>query len=175
MSQAGIVRNGSAGMGSVDTLTGDIGGPVGPDGANNINLLTGPQLTSTGNPGTNTITFTLDNAQSGTTTTVGAVTANVITVPLGATPGVYTFDCKVAAFDAGTPSGAGYTIVGAVRTTGAAAVLIPGQAVDTFEEAAMVNADAALTVAANNARITVTGVVGLTIDWVADLQYTFSS
>jgi len=175
MSQAGIVRNGSAGMGSVDTLTGDIGGPVGPDGANNINLLTGPQLTSIGDPGINTIIFTLDGANHGTATTVGAVTAQVITIALGATPGVYTFDVKVAAFEAGTPSGAGYTIVGSVRTTGAAAVLIPSQAVDEFEEAAMVAADAALTVAGNNAQITVTGVAGLTINWVADSQYTFAS
>jgi len=175
MSQAGVIRNGSSGLGSVDTLTGDIGGAVGPDGANNINLLTGPQLTSTGNPGTNTITFTLDNAVSGSVTTVGAVTSPVITIPLGATPGVFTFDCKVAAFESGTPSGAGYTIVGAVRTTGAAATLIPGQAVDTFEEAPLVAADAVLAVSANNAIIDVTGVVGLTIHWVADLQYTFAS
>ncbi len=175
MSQAGVIRNGSAGMGSVDTLTGDVGGAVGPDGANNINLLTGAGLLSTGVPGTNTITFTLDGANHGLATTVGATTAQVITVALGATPGVYTFDCKVAAFDAGTPSGAGYTIVGAVRTTGAAAVLIPGQAVDTFEEAALAGASAALTVAGNNARITVTGVAGLTINWVADSQYTFAS
>ncbi len=175
MSQAGVIRNGSSGGGSLDTLTGDNGIAVPPDGANNINLLTGPGLTSTGVVLTNTITFTLDGASSGTVTTVGATTAQVITVALGAVPGVYTFDCKVAAFEAGTPSGAGYTIVGAVRTTGAAAVLIPGQAVDTFEEASMVAADAALTVAGNNARITVTGVAGLTINWVANSQYTFAS
>ncbi len=175
MSQAGVISNGSAGMGSVDTLTGDNGIAVPPDGANNINLLTGPGLTSTGVVVTNTITFTLDGTDHGTATTVGAVSAQVITVALGAVPGVYTFDCKVAAFEAGTPSGAGYTIVGAVRTTGAAAVLIPGQAVDSFEEAALTGASAALTVAGNNARITVTGVAGLTVNWVADSQYTFAS
>lgn len=44
----------------ISTITGDAGGAVGPDGANNINLLTGPGLTTTGNPGTNTVTITLD-------------------------------------------------------------------------------------------------------------------
>lgn len=42
------------------TITGDVGGAVGPDGLNNINLLSGGHLTFTGNPGTNTITLTLD-------------------------------------------------------------------------------------------------------------------
>ncbi len=42
------------------TVTGDAGGAVGPDGLNNINLLTGAHLTNTGNPGTNTLTLTLD-------------------------------------------------------------------------------------------------------------------
>ncbi len=174
MSQAGLVRFAS-GTGALNTLTGDDGIPVPPDGANNINIITGPGLTTTGNIGTNSITITLDGDTRGTTTTVGAVSANVITLALGAVPGTYTFDVKVAAFEATTPAGAGYTIVGAVRTTGAAAVLVPGQAVDTFEEAALNTASAALGVAGNNAVITVTGVVGLTIDWVADSLYTFAS
>ncbi len=42
------------------TITGDVGGAVSADGANNINLLTGAHLTSTGTPGTNTVTLTLD-------------------------------------------------------------------------------------------------------------------
>lgn len=43
------------------TITGDAGGAVGPDGANNIFLLSGSGLTITGNGGTNTLTFTLDS------------------------------------------------------------------------------------------------------------------
>jgi hypothetical protein len=42
------------------TVTGDVGGAVGPDGANNINLLSGSDLTVTGNPAGNTLTITLD-------------------------------------------------------------------------------------------------------------------
>lgn len=174
MSQAGVIRNGSSGGGALDTLTGDNGIVVPPDGANNINLLTGPGLTSTGNAGTNTITFTLDGVNHGAVTTIGAVSADVLTIPLAAFPGTYTFDVRVAAFNAANPASAGYTIVGCVRTTGAAAVLVAGQAVDVFEEAALLGASAVLAVTANNAVITVTGVVGLMIDWVADSQYTFA-
>lgn len=43
------------------TITGDVGGAVGSDASNNINLLTGANLTTTGNPGTNTITIDVDS------------------------------------------------------------------------------------------------------------------
>lgn len=42
------------------TVTGDSGGAVGPDGASNINLLSGSGLTVAGNPGANTLTVSLD-------------------------------------------------------------------------------------------------------------------
>ena len=41
----------------IETLTGDLGGAVGPDGAFNINLLGGTGLITTGTPGTNQIVF----------------------------------------------------------------------------------------------------------------------
>jgi hypothetical protein len=55
------VQMASTGTGIL-TITGDAGGAVGPDGANNINLLSGANITVTGNPGTNTLTITLDGA-----------------------------------------------------------------------------------------------------------------
>jgi hypothetical protein len=173
MSQSGIINNAVIPPGAaVQTLTGDTGGAVGPDGANNINLLTGVGLTSTGNPGTNTITFTLDGGSEGTTTTVGAVTGDVITIALGATPATYTFEARISAFESTTPAGAGYQIFGAVRTTGVAATLIGTPDVIVNEEAALVTGDADLVVSANNAIFRVTGVAGLTIDWKASSLYT---
>lgn len=51
------------GGGDLETLTGDVGGPVGPDGAHNINTLgTAGQILVTGNPGTNTLTWSLDGS-----------------------------------------------------------------------------------------------------------------
>ena len=50
----------TGGGSTVDTLTGDSGGAVSPDASNNINLLgTAGQITTVGDPGTNTITWSL--------------------------------------------------------------------------------------------------------------------
>lgn len=63
MSQAGILRVSSGGGGGTGilTITGNSGGNVGADGANNINLLGGGAITVTGSPGTNTLTITSSN------------------------------------------------------------------------------------------------------------------
>ena len=171
MSQAAVIRNGSSGLGAVDTLTGDTGGAVGPDGANNINLITGVGLTSTGNPGTNTITFSLDTAQEGTGTTVGAVTADIITIPLGATPAAFLIEVRVAYFESTGPAGGSNLIVGTARTTGAAATVV-GTPDETFNEDASLGAsDVDLIASANNIIVRVTGVAGLTINWRATSIY----
>jgi len=62
MSQAGSLSTTGAG-GAIDTLTGDIGAAVGPDGVNNIDIVGGVGVTVTGNPGTNTLT--IDSAGGG--------------------------------------------------------------------------------------------------------------
>ncbi len=51
-----------AGSGDTETLTGNTGGAVGPDGANNINIIGANGLTIDGNPGTNTLTVNPDPA-----------------------------------------------------------------------------------------------------------------
>lgn len=53
------IQMGAAGTGIL-TITGDSGGAVPADGANNINLLSGSNLTVAGSMGTNTLTITLD-------------------------------------------------------------------------------------------------------------------
>lgn len=55
------IQMGAAGTGIL-TITGDSGGAVGPDGANNINLVGGTNVTVAGNGGTNTLTVTLGGA-----------------------------------------------------------------------------------------------------------------
>lgn len=59
MSQMGRFLITSGAGAPVLTLTSDVGGAVPPDGAGNINVLGGNNLTGTGNPGTSTITFDL--------------------------------------------------------------------------------------------------------------------
>jgi len=58
MSQQG--RNSDDGIAGVELLTGNVGGPVGPDGAGNINVIGSAPISVSGNPGTNTLTITSD-------------------------------------------------------------------------------------------------------------------
>jgi hypothetical protein len=59
MSQYGQFNTTGSGAAVVETLTGNLGLPVGPDVAFNIDLVGSANITSTGDPVTNTITFNL--------------------------------------------------------------------------------------------------------------------
>ncbi len=174
MSQAGSFENGTSAP-NIETITGDSGGPVGPDAAFNINLVGGPGIDVVGTPGTNTLTISLNGGIQGTGQTIGAVTADLITMPLGAVPGVYLFKVDIVGFDSGTPLGVSYFLTGAMRTTGAASFEISNQATDDFEEGALSACEIDLVANANNAIIRVTGTAGKTINWIAVLTYTFRS
>ena len=171
MSQAGIIN--ASGMPAVATTYTTNAGNATP-ALNILNVLGAGGITTSGAGNTITITTT-DPSVSGTVNTIGAVTGDVITFPCGAVPGVYTFDVKVAAFESTTPLGAGYGIIASVRTTGAAAVLIPNQAIDEMEEGALIAGGCIVMVAANNMIIRVTGTAALTVHWKAVAEYTFIS
>lgn len=127
---------GASGTGIL-TITGDSGGAVGADGANNINILTGSNLTFTGDAGTNTLTMTLDGTVStsfptdaGTATPSGGIVnvlgaggtntsavGNTITVTSGPTvPTTFTADAGSA-----TPALNNLNVLGTngITTTGA--------------------------------------------------------
>lgn len=193
MSQAGMVNNaaGPVPPSVPEQFNTDINSPSIAI-ANIENVFGGTSTTNNnngiltdGSSGSNTITVKLTNRAVGSVTTTGAVTTPVITLPLGATPGVYTFDIVVSGFansGVGSPLGCGYTIVGSVRTTGAAATLIPTQVVDHFEEGTLASppeANAVLGVSGNNAVVNVTGksdgAAGFVIDWQATLVYTLAT
>lgn len=125
-----------------------------------------------GSSGSNTLTIQLTNVVSGSGSTTGAVTSDIVTFSLGATPGTFVFDLRVAAFESTTPAGAGYELFGSTRTTGVAATLIgtPDKVVN--EEAALAGANADIVVSGNNAIVRVTGVAALTLNWVVQGIYT---
>lgn len=63
---------------SIRTLTGDVGGPVGPDVNGNINTLgTAGEILVTGTPGTNTLTWSLANPLPGTVAFGAGLTASI--------------------------------------------------------------------------------------------------
>jgi hypothetical protein len=167
MSQIAIPYGGGTPAPDAETLTGDVGGVVGVDASFNINLLTGPGLTSTGDPATNTITWTIDGLTQGTATTVGAVTGDPITIDLGATPTTYVIEAKIAGFESTTPAGIGYNLICAARTTGAAASIVNTQDKYVAESAALALCDAYFIAVGNTIVVRVLGVAGLTIRWKA--------
>lgn len=117
----------------------------------------------------------LTDTTDGIGQTIGAVTADIITFALGAVPGTYAIEVRVSGFDAGTPSGVAFKIFGSVRTMGAAGVLLGVPDVVSQPEVATATALANIVVSGNNVIVRVTGVALLTIDWGADLEYTFRS
>lgn len=158
----------------------DVNSPAIP-AANILNVLGGFTATNDidgirtdGSSGSNTLTVQLTNRYRQTTTTSGAVTSTV-TILSALAAGVYVLDVKVAGDStAGAPAaGVGYTIVGAVRSDGVTATLIPGQQTDAFEEASLVGSNASIGVSGNTITVTVTGVAAYDISWVVNGDYTF--
>lgn len=152
----------------------DVGGPAVP--AANIITISGTDSTvynvngisSEGSGSTVSVVF--NNRVQGTTTTVGAVTGDIITFDCGATPGVFKLRILVACFDSATPSGAGYVVQASVRTTGAAATLIDYD-LSPQEEAALNGADITGVISGNDLILRVLGVAGLTINWSASGKF----
>lgn len=135
----------------------------------NITSLDG-SVTITNGPGTIDLKVT-ETIVSGTGTTIGTSTADLITFPLGATPGTFQFEARVKGFEATTPAGAGYNLYATFTTDGATATLVGVQ--DVFNVNAVLNTASATFVASgNNAVLRVQGVTALTINWSAETQVT---
>ena len=148
--------------------------------AGNLNIFTN-DTTANNNNGIqdtgsgSTVTILLTNRITGTGTTVGAATTTLATFSLGATPGAYNVEAKFIGFNASTPASTGYTVLGTVRTTGAAGALdgVPDET--PIEHVALITSDVNLVISGNDLLFQVVGVAGLTINWSVLATYTFVS
>ena len=141
--------------------------------ANVLNVVGGPGINTSGSG--STVTVNLNGALSGTGTTIGAVTADVITFAAGAVPGTYQFDIRVAGFDATVPQSCGYGIIATARTTGAAASIIGTPDKVVAEEGTLSAANADVVASGNNIIVRVLGIAVDTVRWKADAVFTFRS
>ena len=177
MSQISFIGSGGGGGGVDSLVVATDAGNASPAGGL-INLITpggGTQGIQTSAAGS-TITVTVTpSGLSGTGTTIGAVTTQVLTFALGAVPGVYTFDMNAAGFDSVTPGGVGYNLFATVRTDGATGTLIGASTNLANEEAGYTGANATVTVSGNNVRVSALGVAAKTINWAANGGYVFAS
>jgi hypothetical protein len=173
MSHAGILTDNTGGASTINTLTPDIGGVVTPV-ANNIDLNGGNGIqTSNGGAGILIINDTL--VRTGTATTVDAATSTAITIPLSPSQSG-TFQAIFSAYEATTPASAGGQIVGTAYRPGAGAAAVVGTPDKLFETtAALAAASIDVSVSGNNVILTVTGVVGLTINWTCAVFFVTAS
>ena len=131
-------------------------------------------VTTTGSG--NTLNVVLTNRITGTATTTDAVTpVNIYTFPLGATPGTYLFNAKFVAYNLTDSLSAGYMSTASVRTTGAAGTVIDAANSFYSEEGAMSGTVITNSVSGNDLVLTVTGLAGKTIHYVALTDYIFVS
>jgi hypothetical protein len=145
--------------------------PMGQTGTDIVpgDYISTSSITAVVDPVGATVGFVIAGHTDDTLQTVNAATGDIITIPLGAVAGTFRFTATVKAFEAGTPSSAGYTVYATLRTDGVAATLVGNQ--DVFEEdAVLTDADAYFIASGNNAVLQVLGVAGLTIDWAAECE-----
>ncbi len=183
MSQAGIINTTSGPVPPAvpTSFVTDVNSPSVPI-ANIENVIGGATtannnngIRTDGSSGSNTLTVQLTNRLQGTGSTVGAATTTLVTFALGATPGAYNVEAKFAGFEPTTPASTGYTVIGTVRTTGAAGALdgIPDET--PIEHVALITSDVNFVISGNNLLLQVVGVAGLTISWNVVATYTFTS
>lgn len=114
---------------------------------------------------------TLANVLEDTATTIGATTANIITIPLGVVAGTFQFEARVKGFEATGPAAAGYNVYATAITDGITARIVGNQ--DVFnEDPSLTAADAYFIASGNNAILQVLGVALLTINWSAETEIT---
>ena len=183
MSQAGIINTSSGPVPPTvpTSFVTDVNSPAVP-AANVLDVLGGSTTANTtsgirtdGSSGGNILTVQLSNRIQGTGTTVGATTADIATFSLGATPGAYNFELKVIAYNASSPAASGFTTIGTMRTNGVTATLVSIPDETFVEDVVLLTCDVDMVASGNNLIIRVTGVAGLTIDWLVVATYVFVS
>jgi hypothetical protein len=115
----------------------------------------------------------LTNRITGTVQTTNATSTTLVSLDMGTTAGVYFVEGSIVAYNVTDAAGAAYTFAGAATTDTVTGTEIAVEAKEIFEQAAMTTADFSLGVLGNTASITVTGIVGKTINWSALFTYRF--
>lgn len=170
MSQAGTFSETSPGP-TIDTLTGDTGGPVPPTG-HNINIVGAPDsgLIVEGNPATSTLTIVaVAPFVEGTVTTTDATPTTIITLPLPPSS-ASVVEARIVGYTANSAIGGLFSFVARRNGGGAVVVGLPDYMKDV--PLALPGATFDSIASGNNALLTVTGVAATTIHWKAHAEIT---
>ncbi len=170
MSQIAMIASPGTIAPDVETLTGDLGGPIGPDAAFNIDILGDSFITTTGTP--NTITISLNHTLTEQGQTIGAVDTDLTSVNLGLIPTTYTIEAKVVGYESTGASSAGYNLICIAQTVGGVASIIGVQDKYNSESAPLALCDANFVAVGNAIVVRISGTAGLTVNWRATTTYT---
>lgn len=169
MSQAGKFEFGNPVIPDVQSLTGDDGLIVVPDGAQNINVVGDVSFIETLRFDPNTLAITLINNQQVTVTTVDATPTTLGFVTLADNSAVSMIAEVIGAQDTYAQVCTGI-IQYSARRAGGGAVLIGGpvylNASDNFA-----TADFLIDVSGNDLRLRVVGEAATTINWKANIRH----
>jgi len=185
MSQAGVlntVSNNPLPPTIATSYVTDINSPAVPSG--NILQIKGATSTDNNpngietkaNPSlSNLLNVQLTNRAVGSITTTNATPTNLISLPLGATPGVYAISGSVVGFIPSLGQGAGYFFEGVTRTDGVTATEFSGQFTNYQEDPALQTVLVLAATSGNSFIVEIEGVAATTIDWVSVINFIFVS
>jgi hypothetical protein len=137
-----------------------VGGFTGIDNPNGIATQANPD-------GDKNLLILLTNRVRGAMTSVNGATISLITVPLGNIPACYRFQLEIVGRDLASGDGAGYTILGTVKTDGTTASQVKTPFVDEDEDDSLIPTDIALIASGNNGILSIIGIPGKNIAYVA--------
>lgn len=140
---------------------------------NVLNVLGGSGIETYVDPNlSNNLFIQVQNSFTDQAQTIGAVTADITTIPL-TVAGTYTFETRASAWEDTGPAGAGFAINGVIRSDGVTATLIGDSDGFTHQDATLNTSDVNIIASGNSAIVRVLGVAGLTINWGAFTVYVF--
>jgi len=164
MSQAGSVNQLMPPPGTMLFLEGDVGGSVGPDGGGIIFVVGGTNISTIGNPGTNTITINAGETPYDVTTVDATPTLiAAVTVAVGTAVNI---DCNFVAIQDTFATAIGGSAFNVARNVGAGAVLAGGAGghQNLIDDSGAFPA-ISFVVSGNDVEIFVIGVAATTYDW----------
>lgn len=176
MSQAGLTntKNIPPPPGSITDIEGDDSVVVAPNGSGIIFTKgdpLAPGIVTRGDAGTNTEFFGLmQPIICGTGTTTNTSTADLVTLPLGASAATYTLLANVAG-KAATQSGIGGSLFGVVRTDGSTATVISVNVANVEADLILAGASFAFVVSGGSVILRATGTLGTVINWNGCISY----
>jgi hypothetical protein len=171
-----ILQSGAGGpppAAGIQTITGNVGGAVGPDGGGNVDFVGAGTVTVTGNPGTNTLTITINNSGTANAQTVGAVTVNLISLAV-ADSQMVTITAVINGLRDTFADAYGANVIFTVYRPAGGDVTIVGAPIINANNTSLVDISGTVDVGTETARINVIGVAAQTWNWTSVYEFLYS-